>query len=305
VNLTHLRVKLTQKWSGQARLFAGFLMAFRLGVVLASFLPSTEARAMKMQFRILALRAKGLTMVELLVILAIVLLLAAATMPTVISRPERPSQQLSCISNLKQVGLGWLLWVHDHESRDLPFRTPLTNEGTFGSSEPMRNNAWWQFSIISNELNSPKVLVCPADKNVGLPRRVATAWSANDTNGGFLAPSYRHRATSYTIGLDATRPLDPTEWGPPDSILGSDRNILFNGGNGFCSAGLSGTQAIRVSGKNGLRAPAAAPWTNAIHGLRGNIACLDGGVHQTTSKELDALLDLSDDNGSIHFLVPK
>ena len=86
---------------------------------------------------------------------------------------------------------------------------------------------------------------------------------------------------------------------------GSGVNIVFDGGNGLCSAGLSGTQSIGVRGKNGLNPPAAASWTNAIHGPRGNVACLDGSVHQTTSKDLDALLDLSDDNGSIHFLVPK
>ena len=143
-------------------------------------------------------------MIEVILVLGSVVILAALFLPA-FARAKIHSH-VPCISNLKQVGVGWIVWVHDHESNEFPFRTPVTNGGTFGSVEPLRNNAWWQFAFISNELNSPSLLVCPADKTVGLSRRLADNWSATDTNGGFMAPGFRHRATSYTIGLDATQP---------------------------------------------------------------------------------------------------
>lgn len=245
----------------------------------------------------------ALTQTELLVVLALVGILAALLLPAVWQ--AGPRCRVNCVSNLKQIGLGWVTWMHDHESGDLPFRTSVANEGTRGSVEPLRNNAWWQYSSISNELDSPKILVCPEAKNVGLSRRVAYVWSATDTNGGYMAPGFRSRATSYAIGLDATKPqgeLAGRESG--GRVLGTDRNILFDGRSDTCSSGISGTRMVRVKGKNGQNPPAAAAWTNAIHGLWGNILSLDGSVQRTTTRELDALLDLSDDNGSIHFLVP-
>jgi len=68
---------------------------------------------------------------------------------------------------------------------------------------------------------------------------------------------------------------------------------------------LAGTRTIRVKGRNATNPPATAAWTNAIHGLRGNVLSMDGSVQAMTSKELDALCDQSDDHGSIHFLVPR
>jgi hypothetical protein len=202
---------------------------------------------------------------------------------------------------MKQIGVAWLTWVHDHESTEFPFRTSVADEGTMGSPSSLKNNAWWQFAVISNELQSPSVLVCPADKDVGEPRNVATDWG-RDTNGGFFAPGYRHRATSYTIGLDAR----PREDRPGSSqILGTDRNILFDGRDGACSSGVSDAGLVRVKGKSGQHPPATAPWTNPIHRMRGNVLRQDGAVQMLDTNELDALFDLSDDNGRAHFLVPK
>lgn len=120
-----------------------------------------------------------------------------------------------------------------------------------------------------------------------------------------MAVGFRDHAISYTIGLDATEPRGLKETASPLRILSSDRNILFDKAGGRCSSGLTGTRAIRVRGRSDQNAPAAAAWTNAIHGLLGNVLALDGSVARATTKELDAQCDLSDDNGNIHFLVPK
>jgi hypothetical protein len=242
------------------------------------------------------------TLLEVLFVLGTVLILAALLLPAMSKARVRPHG--NCVSNLKQVGLAWLQWMNDHSSSEPPFRTPVAQQGTMGSNDPLRNNAWWQFSIISNEMNSPKVLACPADTKVGLPRRVANSWSATDTNGGFLTPGFRHLSTSYTIGLDATHPLDSADTDGSRRVLGSDRNILFDGRNASCTSGLSGTWFIKVRGSTDQKPPATASWTNAIHGLRGNVLTLDGAVQQATTQELNSLAESSNDNGSVHFLVP-
>src|SRR5689334_16825349 len=106
-------------------------------------------------------RNKGLSMVEVLVVIGVLAILAALILPCLAPRHSGIGYQIRCISNLKQIGLAWLTWAHDNESGNFPFRSTLPDKGSRGSTDPLRNNAWWQYSLISNELSSPKVLVCP------------------------------------------------------------------------------------------------------------------------------------------------
>ncbi len=64
---------------------------------------------------------RGFTLIELLVVIAIIALLAAILFP-VFARARENARRASCMSNLKQVGLGVMQYVQDYDEK-YPFTT--------------------------------------------------------------------------------------------------------------------------------------------------------------------------------------
>jgi prepilin-type N-terminal cleavage/methylation domain-containing protein/prepilin-type processing-associated H-X9-DG protein len=67
---------------------------------------------MKSTFR----KSKGFTLIELLVVIAIISILAAILFP-VFARARENARRASCMSNLKQIGLGMMMYVQDYDER--------------------------------------------------------------------------------------------------------------------------------------------------------------------------------------------
>ncbi len=61
---------------------------------------------------------RGFTLIELLVVIAIIAILAAILFP-VFARAREKARQTSCLSNLKQLSLGFLMYVQDYDERVL------------------------------------------------------------------------------------------------------------------------------------------------------------------------------------------
>ena len=62
---------------------------------------------------------RGFTLIELLVVIAIIAILAAILFP-VFAKAREKARQSSCLSNVKQLGLGLMMYAQDYDETYMP-----------------------------------------------------------------------------------------------------------------------------------------------------------------------------------------
>jgi prepilin-type N-terminal cleavage/methylation domain-containing protein len=205
---------------------------------------------------------RGFTVIEMLVVVAIIAFLACFLIPS-LARAKARANRIRCTSHLKQVGMGFRLWANDHEEQ-----YPFTSTNAAGSFRWVNSpEVFRHYQVMSNELVTPRILVCPRDSQ----RKPTENFS-----------SFSNDNLSYFVGFDAREDA-------PQTILSGDWNLT--GGtlsNGF----------LRVITPN-----TAVEWTKEIHQSAGNIGLGDGSVQQVTTAQLRQQLALQT-NAFIRLAVP-
>jgi competence protein ComGC len=190
---------------------------------------------------------RAITLLEIMVVCAVLALLTIMFLPAIYT-PHVHAYRIQCVNNLKQIGLATRVWEGDHNDK-YPMQVSVTNGGAMEFA--FGPNLWKNFQVMSNELSTPKVLICPRPPE----SRMAA------TNFDFL----RNSNISFFIGVDA-------EESNPQLILGGDRNITN-----------------RTLYKNGiLEVTTNTPvgWTAQMHNNVGNLLLSDGSVQQVSQTGL-------------------
>ena len=200
-------------------------------------------------------RLRALTRNEVLIVVAMLAVLAVVFLPMT-ARSKESARQKQCMAHLKQVGLGFFSWALDSGVDALPWMTS-SNGGTQKFVES--TNVFLHFRAISNELNTPTILVCPSDSD---------KTPANDFN------KFDNRNLSYFINLD---PMGNGSCSfsdvAPRRLLSGDRNLTTNGV-------ALGSGVFTLTGRDTLG------WNTAIHKIGPNLLCLDGSVPQMSVQDL-------------------
>jgi len=127
------------------------------------------------------MRRSGFTLIELLVVIAIIAILAAILFP-VFARAREKARQTSCLSNIKQIALGYQMYTQDYDEK-FPMGWFPVDVG--GSGDVWANPRMVKFGdAIFPYLKNQQIFMCPSMEftiagggNVGDLTRVGRSWS--------------------------------------------------------------------------------------------------------------------------------
>ena len=196
-------------------------------------------------------RLGGFTLVELLVVIGIIAVLVAILLPA-LNKARKAARTATCLSNIRQIGLGAQLYWHDSKGFSPYYNGSGTPASTPGDN--MFQIEWMQQFLKPTQYDL--VRRCPEAQEPNMPYWPTTPVTGTDPGpnmpgGAFMAWGPYGRAMRY---------FDPATWPPEASHMmgsysGNGYELRSVGGNAtalFGEAGGGSSAAQRELGKNRL-----------------------------------------------------
>jgi len=178
------------------------------------------------------------TLIELLVVIAIIAILAAILFP-VFAQAREKARQASCLSNVKQLTLGWIMYAQDYDEQFPQWKWSenfKSSWGDQGSKTPNNATTLWTNAIFPYVKNT-QVYYCPSD---------ARGLSGKDTFGGWFVwddtlIGFPKVLQDAKMSYGASEPMTALDGGnalaamdkPAETFLLADMNTPLSGWAGY------------------------------------------------------------------------
>jgi len=210
-------------------------------------------------------KTKGFTLIELLVVIAIIAILAAILFP-VFARAREQARKTSCLSNLKQLGLGFAMYTQDYDER-LP--GIWSGQWNLNSSPQAQMN--WAPAIFPYTKNK-QIYVCPSDSSGHGSSYLGNNYIGNVKIAIIPRPSEQVILMDGSIDNSCERDPANKTCNPADPSTATGQNA-FNGLNADYTIWNS-TERV-----NGIRS--GQNWSVPRHGDTSNMVFSDGHAKST------------------------
>lgn len=184
-----------------------------------------------------ASRHGAFTLVELLIVMAIIGVLVGLLLPAVVWSRES-ARRAQCQNNMRQLGAAWLAFATANNGRFPSLAHEVHSDEGFDPRNTTRATVSWIQSLRPYLDNNDQIRVCPNDPEADA-RLTAESVYIGNTNSGVLTDYWVSNSTSYTLneyfadssmgertGLDVSRVRNLSDVSrPAHTILAFESNI--------------------------------------------------------------------------------